>query len=236
MIKVGISASNIKSQSFIFSRLSGFNVDAVRAAGALPVIIPSLANSKLAKDYIDNIDALIITGGNDVAPFRFGKNPNTEEVYDFERDDFEINLFRYAMDKGLPILSICRGLQVANVARGGTNILDLVKAGYTDVLHAVTDANWDQATDLYHLVEVSEFSKFYDLCEKKEILANSIHHQAIDELGENMVAVGKAEDGVIEIVEMADYENFIGFQFHPERLQKDETFRKLYKELVRRAS
>lgn len=235
MKKIGISASNISSQAFKFARISGYNIDAVRRAGGLAIMIPSAKDPSLAGDYIDNIDALILTGGNDVAPFSYGKNPNTEEKYDFERDRFEISLFKKAMDKKIPILSLCRGLQVANVARGGTNIRDLKKAGYDQVLHSVEGANWHEPTDLYHLVSVSKDSQFYRINKEDQVLANSLHHQAIDELGENMLAVGRSEDGVIEIVEMSDYEDFIGFQFHPERLQDQEVFTRLYDELIRRA-
>lgn len=235
MKKVGISASNIKHGRFTLSRLSGYNVDAVRGVGAIPIIIPSLSNAELADSYIDEIDALIITGGNDVSPFLYGEDPNTEEVYDFERDEFELRLFNKAMEKQIPILCICRGLQLANVARGGRNIRDLKKAGYNEIIHAVKNVNWNESTDAYHQIKLSKNSKFYCFAGEDTLVINSIHHQAIETLGENMVAVARANDGVIEAVEMKDYDKFIGFQFHPERLQHMDAFKKVYLDLVGRA-
>ena len=235
MKRVGISTSNIRSGNFSLARLSGYNLDAVRKADGLPLMIGSAQDPSLAKEYISQIDALILTGGNDLAPFNYGEDPNTDEIYDFQRDAFELELFKEAMEANLPILCICRGLQLANVARGGKNIKDLKKSGYKEIIHAIDNVNWNEETDTYHQIDILKDSSLYKLIGKETIVINSIHHQAIRELGENMKTVAKARDGVIEAVEMTDYENFIGFQFHPERLQNIQGFRNVYSELIRRA-
>lgn len=235
MKKIGITTGNIRVGEFYFSSLSGYNVDAVRDGGALPIIIPTSAKLDLAEVYIESIDGLVITGGSDISPFLYGKDPVTHETYDFERDSFELALFKLAMEKGIPILCICRGLQLANVARGGSLIRDLKKAGYDEIIHVVEDFKEDSANDSYHIMEVDRESRLYSLLGGEVLLVNSVHHQAINDLGENMKAVAWSKDGVIEAVEMTDYEGFYGFQFHPERLYQKEGFANIYKDFVGRA-
>lgn len=232
---IGISSSNQKAKDFTLTRVSGDNLTRVREKGGLPIIIPSLKDPGLAKDYIDKIDSLILTGGADVAPFNYGKNPNTHTDYDFERDAFELALFVEAMKREMPIMAICRGLQLVNVALGGTLILDLKKAGYEDIIHVREDMDGSQWKDAFHTIRVSKDSRLYQNLGQDELIVNSIHHQAIDELGDGLVSVAESDDGIIEIVEMKDYENFIGFQFHPERMGSTSLADHYYSELVRRA-
>lgn len=232
---IGISSSNQKAQDFTLTRVSGDNLARVREKGGLPIIIPSLRDPVLAKTYIDKIDGLILTGGADVAPFKYGKNPNTSTDYDFERDAFELALFEEAMKREMPIMAICRGLQLVNVALGGTLILDLKKAGYEDIIHVREDMDESQWKDAFHTIRVNKDSRLYKVLDQDELIVNSIHHQAIDELGSGLVRAAESDDGIIEIVEMEGYENFIGFQFHPERMESTSLADYYYSELVRRA-
>lgn len=234
MKKIGLSTSNSTSMSFTLTRLSGCNLDSIRRAGGLPIIIPSIDEAK-AEAYIDQVDALVLTGGNDVSPHYYDKSPTTEEDYDFERDRFEFKLLEMALAKEIPIMCICRGLQLANVYMGGSLILDLKKEGYTSLIHLIEDQNDHRLKDAYHTIEVDKESNFYSLTGKESLLVNSIHHQVLGRLGDRIRPVAKSSDGIVEIAEMEDYENFIGFQFHPERMQDQEAIRKVYKDFVRRA-
>jgi len=188
-------------------------VRAVERSGAVPVVLPSLAPEH-AEALLDRLDGLLLSGGVDVDPALYGQpqHPKLGRV-DRERDDFELALTRHALRRDLPLLAICRGQQVLNVATGGTLIQDLA----SELEGAVTHEAPGRRTRRSHPVEVLAGSKLSEILGPGPLSVNSFHHQAIDRLGEGLTVSGSCpEDGVIEAVEMKDRSFVLGVQWHPE--------------------
>jgi len=193
-------------------------IDVVDKAGGVPILIPVRSDDQHIERYLDTIDGLIITGGHDVNPLLYNddmglKCGNLHPKTDY----FDIRLVQKAFERKMPTIVICRGLQVTNVAFNGTLIQDInLDIGSTIKHHAPEEG------DMYvHCIEIfdndSLFSKLTNY--KDKIYVNSIHHQAIDKLAPIFKVVAKADDGIIEIVELKDESHFfIGTQFHPEIL------------------
>lgn len=189
----------------------GAYADAVEAAGGLPVLLPSSDAAFLA---LDRLDGLVMTGGSDVDPARYGAEPHPA-VYgvDPERDRVEVGLVLGAIARDLPVLAICRGLQVLNVALGGTLIQHL-EPGNEDA-PADSHANWE--IDVATLAHDATFTagslaaaRYGAAC-----AVNSLHHQAVDRLGDGLVATGWAGDGTVEAVELPGH-RLLAVQWHPE--------------------
>ena len=189
--------------------------EAARAAGLRPYILPVLAAADAAA-MLDGMAGLILTGGEDVDPVRYGStsHPALGEVHP-ERDAFEIALVRAARARRLPTLAICRGVQVANVALGGTLVQDLPSERPSAIAH---DGSWGRS-DRVHDVRVTAGSRLAAALGATAAIANSLHHQAIARVADGLVAVAHAPDGVVEGVEWsADDWWMAGVQWHPEEL------------------
>jgi putative glutamine amidotransferase len=184
-------------------------VEALRRAGARPALVTG--PDGIPAQLLDRFDALVLAGGGDVDPFIYGSERHPE-VYgvDEGRDAFEIELVRAADRRRFPTLAICRGLQVVNVAFGGTlhqHLPDLDQVG----AHGVPVA--DGA--LTHEVKVSESSRLFDACGRSVLACSSSHHQGIERLGEGLVPVGWSGDGLVEAVERP-HGWLVAVQWHPE--------------------
>lgn len=190
----------------------------VLEAGGLPVLIP-LDGDPL--DYLPHLDGLLLTGGTDLQPHHYGDSPDGSGTYEPERDEVELRLLVGALEALLPTLGVCRGLQLLNVATGGTLHQDVPAHSRYDVDPAGT----------VHEVTFSEHSRLRLLYgEGTEV--NSLHHQTVDRLGEGLVVTGRAHDGTIEGMEMRG-RDVIAVQWHPEmRPQREPVF----DWLVKRAS
>lgn len=190
-------------------------VNAVERAGAIPVIIPILENLDNIDKYIGLIDGLIITGGVDISPLRYGENPlkDTNDLC-VERDEMEFKLLEEAIAKSIPILGICRGLQLINTALGGTL--------YQDIPSQLPTAHGHVSLSTmrygYHQIQLAKDGYLYEIFKKDRIVVNSLHHQSIKEIGKGLKIVAKSEDDVIEAIEGTDDKRIYGVQFHPEAL------------------
>ena len=184
---------------------------AVARAGGLPRLLP-LSSTSLRDDDLAGVDGLLLTGGGDVDPGRYGEttSPATGGV-DPERDAAEFALLDLAVRTGRPVLGICRGCQVINVGLGGSLVQDLTEV--TALPHLVPD----RRNETVHPVTPVEGSLLAELEGDHEIEVNSIHHQAVKELGSGLRAVGTAPDGTIEAVEWPG-SPLLGVQWHPETL------------------
>ncbi len=185
----------------------GAYADSVDAAGGVPLLLPC---SDAAIHALGRVDGLVMTGGSDVDPQRYGAAPHPE-VYgvDAERDRVEVALVEKALAIGLPMLAICRGMQVLNVALGGT-LLQHLDPGDGD-----HHAAWDVAAD--SLVHEATFAadSLAASCYGAASAVNSLHHQALDRLGDGLVATGWAGDGMVESVEWPG-RPVLAVQWHPE--------------------
>ncbi|HZI65813.1 MAG TPA: gamma-glutamyl-gamma-aminobutyrate hydrolase family protein [Thermoanaerobaculia bacterium] len=203
-------------------------VQALLDAGARPDEIVEIRPGDVLQG---SFDGLLLSGGTDVAPERYGQErlPNASLDVDEERDDTEFPLLAGALRDGAPVLGVCRGLQVVNVGLGGTLIQDLPSQNPSEIPH--DDAGDDRANRI-HPVQVDPDTRLGRIAGVSEIGVNSRHHQAIDRPAAPLVVSAKAPDGTIEAVESVEGPWLVAVQWHPENLRDDEVTRRLFREFV----
>lgn len=206
-------------------------IESIEKAGGIPIVIPECRHTDLAYAYLDKIDALVISGGDDVSPYLYGENPIKEvQFFSVERDHFEIALVKGALKKGIPVFGICRGIQIINVALGGTLYQDIFIQTGSTFGHNPVNLPVDR---LYHNVIVEDDSVLRSLFKDKTFLVNSFHHQGIKEFGKDLYASAFSEDGIVEAIEMIGNKYVYGVQWHPEDLTREyPEFRSLFKHLI----
>jgi putative glutamine amidotransferase len=209
-------------------------VKALVSAEGLPFVLAPVFGRDVPA-LLDRLDGLILTGGSDVDPALYGAapHPNLGSVIR-PRDEFELALCREALARDLPILAICRGHQVLNVATGGTLVQDLPSepsGGRVD-----HDPDVERATRV-HDVRILEESRLHRLLAKESVGVNSFHHQAVRNLGAGLVATAWAPDGVVEGIEDPSRRFVLGVQWHPESFWREkEGFGALFRGLVAEAA
>ena len=204
---------------------------AVEKAGGLPVVLVPGGPGDAA-EHLDPVDALLLTGGADVAPGLYGETPHpTVTTVLPDRDAFEIALVQEALRRDLPILAICRGHQVLNVATRGTLVQDIPSEVSGSSNHDPDVSRWQTAHD----IRVLPGSRLRQILGRDRLAVNSFHHQAIKALGQGLVATAwSTDDDVIEGVEMPGHRLVIGVQWHPESFwDKEPTFAPLFEALVK---
>jgi putative glutamine amidotransferase len=192
-----------------FSLPPGY-VHAVRRAGGLPLLIAP--GETRWETLFAHLDGLILAGGGDICPSRYG-GAGHETIYNLDavRDESELQLARQALDRRIPILAICRGLQLLNVALGGSLHAHVPDVFGEDTLHRAPPR---QPTT--HAVHVSAPSSLHRVLQCETFACRSWHHQAVDRLGEGCRVVAQASDGVVEALELADHPQVLAVQWHPE--------------------
>ena len=218
-------------------------------AGAVPLIL-SRAEGAL-DDMLDVVDGIVVGGGRDIEPHRYGQEPH--ELLgppDPHRDEFELELVERTLRRGLPLLGMCRGIQVLNVALGGTLVQDVSLR--PEWAEHPTDRGWHRWKEVElasvqghdevpehprHRMTVEPGSRLHRALGVEQIEVDSFHHQAIDELGDGLAATGRAEDGVVEVVELDDPDRWVlGAQFElQEEWRVDPRFLALFEEFVAEA-
>ncbi|MEE8062331.1 MAG: gamma-glutamyl-gamma-aminobutyrate hydrolase family protein [Gemmatimonadales bacterium] len=196
---------------------TGVHVDyahAVLAAGGMPVVFPPMIGADRATDVIATCHGLLLTGGEDIAPEHYGGTENGRvRDTDSQRDAFELALFGAARSAGLPVLAICRGFQLVNVALGGDLWQDLPEQRPSDLDHDKGEA-WHTRT---HHVRVHEGSRAAQALGRDYFLTNSFHHQAVQNLAPGLHVTAVADDGVIEAAEgSSEGPWMVCVQWHPE--------------------
>jgi putative glutamine amidotransferase len=192
--------------------------DAISKAGGVPVILPIAKNKQETKEIFERLNGILFAGGNDIAPGRYGEEIRTAYDIDEQRDKHEFELMRLALESHIPVLAICRGMQLLNVFRGGTLYQDISQEipsaknhiGYVDVSH-------DPAY-LTHTLTIMPDSQLSKILGKTEIKSNSRHHQAVKEVGKGLIVNAYSEDGIIEGIEDGNEKFVIGVEPHPESL------------------
>jgi putative glutamine amidotransferase len=200
-------------------------VDAVVAAGGMPVLLPPVA---CAETVLDGLGGLMLPGGGDVTPDHYGGTPH-ETNYDVcsERDAFELALVRAALKRaGFPLLGICRGMQILNVALGGDLVPHLPEQYGDAVPHRTPDVK-----PVVHDVQIEASSLLGDVHGTTRLRVHSIHHQAIGRVGDGLHAVAWSDDGVVEAIE-SRAALLMGVQWHPELDVTGHPARRVFDQLV----
>jgi putative glutamine amidotransferase len=194
-------------------------VEGVAGAGGAPVVLPPVGDESAAEALIHSLDGLLLSGGSDLDPGYYGEEPVPELGVTLpERDAFEIALVGLALRRGMPVFGICRGMQVLNVALGGTLYQDLPSQWAQDLLkHRQATPKWQPT----HEVRVSEGSYIAEVIGRESVKVNSYHHQGIRDLAEGLIVTGRSSDGVIEAVEAEDLSErwLLGVQWHAEAMR-----------------
>lgn len=209
-------------------------VKAVVRAGGIPVLLPIADPPEDCPRLVETFDALLVPGGVDVAPQYYGEEPReTVTCVDREQDAFELALIRETAKAGKPIFAICRGIQVVNVAFGGTLWQDI--PSQCPEAHGHYQKT-DSRSEEYHTVKLLPGTRLREIFGEEEILTNSYHHQAIRELAPGFAVSARTADGLIEGIENQDG-SVIAVQWHPECMEeRHPKFRRFFSALVAQAA
>lgn len=210
-------------------------VHAVEDAGGIPVLIPMLNDISFLASLVMRLDGLLLSGGGDVDSSRYDADPHLLlGSVDTQLDELEFSLVRWALQENMPILGICRGMQLLNIACGGTLYQDLGDEYPGSMEHCRREL---PRNTLIHNVHVVAGSRLEKILGTNEVWINSLHHQAIKAPGNNVQISGRAEDGVAELMEVADQRFVIGIQGHPEEIYTRElAYARLFSAFVKACS
>ena len=237
---IGITARSVRDEVWcppLIGSRQGY-IDAVIEAGGVPLVLPLTGDMAALRGMFEAIDGLVLTGGVDMAPALYGEEPHPRlGMVHAERDAAELPLARWAATEGKPVFGICRGIQVLNVALGGTLYQDLEtqRPGPIDHEVSVKHECWDS---LDHGLRLAHNSRLAELLGATEVEVNSLHHQAVKDLAPGLRIVGHAPDGVVEAVEGTNGHFIVGVQCHPEQLWQDvdARWRHVFRALIRAAA
>jgi putative glutamine amidotransferase len=196
-------------------------VDAVIRAGAAPLLIPNVTDKALLRTLYDRLDGLLLSGGGDIDPSYYGESRHEKcGLPSPERDETELTLIRWAIDEGMPLLAICRGIQVLNVALGGTLYQDLQAQAPEAERHS-----WSPGYPrdyIAHAVSIGPQTRLARIVGADPLPVNSFHHQAIKDVAPGLTVTARAPDQIIEAVEANGQAFVVGVQWHPEGLARDD--------------
>lgn len=204
-------------------------IEAVEKVDATPIMIPVILSDESLDTYIDICDGFLFSGGMDINPLYYNQDPHKKlGMINCKLDEFQLKLMNKVLKSKKPFLAICRGLQILNVACGGTLYQDLDEITKSTIQHKQSGERYN----VIHKVYFEKDSILYDLY-GKETYVNSFHHQSINGLGNNLLITGRACDGVIESVQVKDYNFGLGVQWHPEMMFTHfESVKPLFEALV----
>ncbi|MCK4224050.1 MAG: gamma-glutamyl-gamma-aminobutyrate hydrolase family protein [candidate division Zixibacteria bacterium] len=218
--------------AYAFDYIKRSYYEVVEKSGGVPVVLPNTKRTELVDRFSNIVDGLIISGGNDVDPVFYGERRKAKNLnITRERDLFEIALVRKAKAKRVPILAICRGMQLVNVALGGSLYQDFsFEEKFFD--HTL------EGSALYHKkhpVIIQKESKLFCIIGRRKIMVNTSHHQMVKKVAPKFIATAWSEkDGVVEAIELEDDNFLLCVQWHPE-LMKDRSSKALFDSLIQSA-
>jgi putative glutamine amidotransferase len=193
---------------------------AVESAGGIPILIPMLNDLTDLESLLIRLDGLVLSGGMDIQPSRYHEEPHPQlSEVDPRLDELELTLVHWALQANVPILGVCRGMQLLNVALGGSLYQDLEEEFPGSMVHCKRDL---PRNTLIHSVHVEPRSLMEEALGTSEFWVNSLHHQGIKVPGRGVRISGRAEDGVAELLEVPGYRFVMGVQCHPEEIYTDE--------------
>ena len=221
---IGLTSNTIPSKEQDRPARVGQNqtyVQAVLRAGAAPILIPHITDHHLLRAIYDRLDGLLLPGGEDIAPGRYGEVAHEKcGTPSLERDETELTLVRWAVEEAKPLFAICRGIQVLNVALGGSLYQDI-----QDQIPGAARHNWSPGhprTLRPHSVLCSEGSRLANIVGTCSLEVNSLHHQALKTLAPDLAITARAPDGIVEAVEVLDHPFALAVQWHPEELAAED--------------
>jgi putative glutamine amidotransferase len=204
-------------------------VESLRRAGAVPVVIPPQPEN--ARELVESLDGILLAGGDDCDPAVYGEEKHpTVEPMDARRQESDLTLARVARERGIPTLGICLGVQMMNVAAGGTLIQDIDSLLETEIEH-VSEPE-DRAR---HGVFIENDTRLASILGGNEINVNSSHHQAINKIGQGLNVTAHAPDGIVEGLEDPRHPFYVGVQWHPEDMPREESASKIFRAFVEAA-
>lgn len=228
MVKIGIVSLNHSIDNYPNVRLPFTYVNAIKNSGGTPIVLPVVNDDCVISDFLQVIDGLVIPGGDDINPKLYQEDVSTFSTgIDDKLDEFQIKIIKKALSLNLPILGICRGHQVLNVAFNGTLIQDInfvdtgIKVIHDQLKFGIPR---NQAVHEVNLIKDSKLRKLYG----DNLMTNSFHHQIIGRLGNGLKATGYTKDGVVEGIESINHDFVLGVQWHPERTDSNKTLFDLF--------
>ena len=210
------NASGVGAVGQDWNYVAGDYVYALEKAGAIPVLIPQYKDIDIARAFIDQLDGILVSGGHDVGPELYGAFPKNYCGMVFpQRDAQDIALTKYALEKGIPMFGICRGIQILNVALGGTLYQDIeIEGGFE---HHSNGERYPRNAP-WHPVVFPEGSPLREILGKEGTLVNSYHHQAVREPGKNVKIIASSSDGLTEGIKVEGGSFAMAVQWHPEMM------------------
>jgi len=227
---IGITSSSVKYAGHQSAMLPISYCDSVIKAGGIPVII-AVSKEEMAAQWINACDGIILSGGEDMDPYTYHEEPHPKlKKTIVERDQFEIGLVLEARKQKLPILAICRGVHVLNVALGGTIMQDIESMVPNCIQHTQKATSKTPS----HSVKINENSLLFSILGSHEARVNSFHHQAVDKVAPLIKTTGLANDGIVEAVEAIQKDGgwMLGVQWHPEEMGTDYHMDSLFTEFI----
>lgn len=210
--KIGIVICGLLEQK---QYVSDAYIQAVKSVGGLPIVLPLVKSKNIIQEYACLCDGFLFCGGGDITPLLFGQEPDFGiGSTDITLDLFQIRLMKEILEKEKPVLAICRGMQVLNVACGGTIYQDLNQIDFETINHMQTSLS---RKDISHKVFFAPKTRLNRLL-GNFAYTNSFHHQAVYRLGAGLIASGTTGDDIIEAIEMPSHPFAIGVQWHPESM------------------
>lgn len=207
--------------------------DAVIAAGGLPYFLPFTVDETIIEQYVKQLDGLLLTGGWDLDPSYYGQEPKfgLQDIAP-SRDEAEIAITKAFLKTGKPILGICRGHQLLAVVLGCSLYQDLERECKNVLNHSPKIPR----NRPMHSIQITEGSILHQIYNQTTAYVNSMHHQAVSELGESVIVTATSKDGVIEAIESKEYPNVLGVQFHPECMAEEDVYsQRIFDWLVERS-
>ncbi len=194
-------------------------IQAIQNSGGIPIILTN--NNELPSTFLDNIDGLLLIGGEDISEEMYNTNISSNP-----RDMLEVSIYNYFKNNNKPILGICRGMQLINVAEGGSlkNIVN------TEIEHNLGEDGWVN----FHEILIEPDTNTFNIIGSNSYSVSSVHHQQIDRIGKNIIVSARARDGVIEAIEVTGKEFILGVQGHIEKcLTNYPSYKKVFDELIK---
>ncbi len=224
---IGVTASTVDDEC---SRVLHSYIAAIEENGGIPILFPYVKGQDVLDAYLSLCDGVLFTGGVDIDPHRYGASahPQSGPFQPF-RDAYEFSFAQKVLSSDKPIMAICRGAQLLNIALGGTLWQDIPSEFETEILHRQSEPK----TSPSHGVEIIENTPLASLLSKTRMCGNSFHHQALKDLGRGLSVMAHAADGIVEAVYATDRPYLRAYQWHPERLYAiDADNRKLFTDFI----